>query len=176
MSTTMKVAPILEAGNILTTLPLVEVYLHPGQLYVSSEPAQISMILGSCAGVCLYDCRRSMGGAIHYMLPQWDGSGQPSPRYGDIAIEVLFKQFQILGSNPKDLEAKVFGGACMFQVFRSENDSEDHIGSRNVQMALEILARLGIAVVTRDTGGENGRKLKMQSDTGAVTVSVIRNS
>ena len=176
MSTTVKVAPVLEAGNILTTLPLIEVYLHPGQMYVSTEPAHISMILGSCAGVCLYDRRRSMGGAIHYMLPQWDGSGQPSPRYGDVAIQSLFRQFQILGSNPKDLEAKLFGGACMFQVFRAENGSDDHIGSRNVQMAVEILARLGIAIVTRDTGGENGRKLKMQSDTGTVMVSVIRNS
>lgn len=176
MSTTVKVAPVLEAGNILTTLPLIEVYLHPGQLYVSREPAHISMILGSCAGVCLYDRRRSMGGAIHYMLPQWDGSGQPSPRYGDVAIQSLFRQFQILGSNPKDLEAKLFGGACMFQVFRAENGSDDHIGSRNVQMAVEILTRLGIAIVTRDTGGENGRKLKMQSDTGTVMVSVIRNS
>lgn len=176
MSTSVKIAPTLEAGNILTTLPLIEVYLHPGQLYVSREPAHISMILGSCAGVCLYDRRRSLGGAIHYMLPQWDGSGQPSPRYGDVAIEALIKQFQIHGSNPKDLEAKIFGGACMFQVFRPGNGSEDHIGSRNVQMALEILTRLGIAIVTRDTGGENGRKLRMQSDTGAVLVSVIRNS
>jgi chemotaxis protein CheD len=176
MSTTMKVAPVLEAGKILTTLPLIEVYLHPGQLYVSSEPAQISMILGSCAGVCLYDRRRSMGGAIHYMLPRWDGSGEPSPRYGDVAIEALIRQFQIHGSNLKDLEAKVFGGACMFQVFRAENGSDDHIGSRNVQMALETLTRRGIAVITRDTGGENGRKLRMQSDTGTVLVSVIRNS
>jgi chemotaxis protein CheD len=157
-------------------LPYKEIYLHPGQMYVSSEPVQISMILGSCAGVCLYDRRRAIGGATHYMLPQWAGPGTPSTRYGDVALDVLLKQFQEHGSGPKDLEAKIFGGACMFEVFRAENGSDDHIGSRNVNMALQTFSRLGIVIAARDTGGENGRKIKMQSDTGSVAVSVIRNS
>jgi chemotaxis protein CheD len=157
-------------------LPYKEIYLHPGQMYVSSEPVQISMILGSCAGVCLYDRRRAIGGATHYMLPQWAGPGTPSTRYGDVALDVLLKQFQEHGSGPKDLEAKIFGGACMFEVFRAENGSDDHIGSRNVNMALQAFSRLGIVIAARDTGGENGRKIKMQSDTGSVVVSVIRNS
>jgi chemotaxis protein CheD len=157
-------------------LPYKEIYLHPGQMYVSREPVQISMILGSCAGVCLYDRRRAIGGATHYMLPQWAGPGTPSTRYGDVALDVLLKQFQEHGSGPKDLEAKIFGGACMFEVFRAENGSDDHIGSRNVNMALQTFSRLGIVIAARDTGGENGRKIKMQSDTGSVAVSVIRNS
>ncbi len=157
-------------------LPYKEIYLHPGQMYVSREPVQISMILGSCAGVCLYDRCRAIGGATHYMLPQWAGPGTPSTRYGDVALDVLLKQFHEHGSGPKDLEAKIFGGACMFEVFRAENGSDDHIGSRNVNMALQAFSRLGIAIAARDTGGENGRKIKMQSDTGSVAVSVIRNS
>ncbi|HEY6348305.1 MAG TPA: chemotaxis protein CheD [Candidatus Angelobacter sp.] len=176
MSLAIKMPINLEVGNMAPTLPLKEVYLHPGQMYVSHEPAQISMILGSCAGVCLYDRTRSIGGATHYMLPEWDGSGQPSPRYGNVAIEALFKYLQALGSRPSQLEAKVFGGACMFQVFRDEDGRGNHIGSRNVDLAIESLSRLGIAIVTKDTGGENGRKLKMQSNTGLVSVSLIRNS
>jgi chemotaxis protein CheD len=157
-------------------LPYKEIYLHPGQMNVSKEPVQISMILGSCAGVCLYDRRQAIGGATHYMLPQWAGSGAPSTRYGDIAIDVLFKQFQEHGSRLGDLEVKIFGGACMFEVFRAANGSDDHIGSRNVNMALQTFSRLGIVIAARDTGGDNGRKIKMQSDTGSVAVSVIRNS
>jgi chemotaxis protein CheD len=145
-------------------------------MYVSKEPAQISMILGSCAGVCLYDRWRSIGGATHYILPKWDGSGLPSPRYGDVAIEALLAQLRALGSHPSHLDAMVFGGACMFPAFRAQDGSEDHIGSRNVDVAVNALTRLGIAIVSRDTGGENGRKLKMQCCTGVVTVSLIRNS
>lgn len=166
----------METGKFAKAAPSTELYLHPGQTYISEEPVQISMILGSCAGVCLYDRRKGIGGATHYMLPQWEGPGSPSTRYGDVALDVLLKQFQIHGSNLKDLEAKVFGGACMFEAFRAENGSQDHIGSRNINMAVQTFSRLGIFIAARDTGGENGRKIKMQSDTGSVAVSVIRNS
>lgn len=166
----------MESGELAKTSTYQEVYLHPGQTYISAEPVQISMILGSCAGVCLYDRSRGIGGATHYMLPQWDGPGEPSTRYGDVALDVLLKQFQIHGSNFKDLEAKIFGGACMFQAFRAENGGEDHIGWRNIHIALQTFSRLGIVIAARDTGGENGRKIKMQSDTGSVAVAVIRNS
>ena len=174
MGAAMKTA--METGEFTKASPHTEMYLHPGQTYVSAEPVQISMILGSCAGVCLYDRRQAIGGATHYMLPQWEGPGSPSTRYGDVALDVLLKQFQIHGSNPNDLEAKVFGGACMFEVFRAENGSDDHIGSRNVNLAVQAFSRLGIVIAARDTGGENGRKIKMQSDTGSVAVAVIRNS
>jgi chemotaxis protein CheD len=175
MGAVMKTAT-METGDIAKSSPCTELYLHPGQTYISTEPVQISMILGSCAGVCLYDRRRTIGGATHYMLPQWEGPGSPSTRYGDVALDLLLKQFQIHGCNLKDLEAKVFGGACMFEAFRGENGSQDHIGSRNINMAIQIFSRLGIVIAARDTGGENGRKIKMQSDTGSVAVSVIRNS
>ena len=175
MGAAMKTAA-METGDIAKASPYTELYLHPGQTYISTEPVQISMILGSCAGVCLYDRRLAIGGATHYMLPQWEGPGSPSTRYGDVALDVLLKQFQIHGSNPNDLEAKVFGGACMFEVFRPENGSDDHIGSRNVNLAVQAFSRLGIVIAARDTGGENGRKIKMQSDTGSVAVAVIRNS
>lgn len=170
----MKTAATETGELIKTSYP--EVYLHPGQTYISAEPMQISMILGSCAGVCLFDRRRAIGGATHYMLPQWDGPGTPSTRYGDIALDTLLRQFQIHGSGPNDLEAKIFGGACMFQAFRAEAGGEDHIGLRNVQMAFQFFSRLGIVIAARDTGGENGRKIRMQSDSGSVAVSVIRNS
>ena len=175
MDAAMKTAAI-ETGEFAKASPYTELYLHPGQTYISTEPVQISMILGSCAGVCLYDRRQAIGGATHYMLPQWEGPGSPSTRYGDVALDLMLKQFQIHGSKPNDLEAKVFGGACMFQAFRAEDGSEDHIGSRNINMALQTFLRFGIVIAARDTGGENGRKIKMQSDTGSVAVSVIRNS
>jgi chemotaxis protein CheD len=167
---------ISEAGSRVSDLPLKEVYLHPGQAYASEQPAQISMILGSCAGVCVYSRRQGFGGATHYILPNWDGSGRPSPRYGDVAIETLLQQLRAFGSQPGDLEAMVFGGACMFQAFKAPNRREDHIGSRNVEVAINTLARLGIVIAEKDTGGENGRKVKMHSGTGLVTASLIRNA
>jgi chemotaxis protein CheD len=175
MGAVMKAAA-MESAESIKPSPYKDIYLHPGQTYISARPVQISMILGSCAGVCLYDRHRGIGGATHYILPQWDGSGSPSTRYGDVALDFLLKQFQAHGSSPADLEATVFGGACMFEVFRAEDGSDDHIGSQNINMALQTLSRRGIVITGRDTGGENGRKIKMQSDTGSIAVSLIRNS
>src|SRR6266852_6934274 len=98
MGAAMK-TPAMETGESLHK----GIYLHPGQTHTSAEPVQISMILGSCAGVCLYDRRQAIGGATHYMLPQWDGPGVRSARYGDVALDVLLKQFQAHGSLPSDL-------------------------------------------------------------------------
>src|SRR5215467_11848629 len=145
MGAVMKTAA-MESGGFIRTAPYPEVYLHPGQIYISAEPIQISMILGSCAGVCLFDRHQSIGGATHYMLPAWDGPGTPSTRYGDVALDMLLRQFQIRGSKPSDLEGKVFGGACMFQAFRPEGGGEDHIGLRNIQIAIQTFSRLGIVI------------------------------
>jgi chemotaxis protein CheD len=161
------------AIDLLEAPALKEVYLHPGQMYASAGPTQISMILGSCVSVCLFDQRLSLGGATHYMLAQWNGNGQPSTRFGDVAIDSLLRRLQSFGSDSRDLRAKVFGGACMFQSFR--NVSGDHIGARNVDIASNILMRHGIAIVTKNTGGNKGRKLKMQTDTGQATVKIIEN-
>jgi chemotaxis protein CheD len=150
---------------------LKEIYLHPGQTAVSREPACISMVLGSCVGVCLFDPELSVGGATHYMLAKWSGMGQPSSRYGDIAIKTLIEQLRGLGSKTSDLRAMVFGGARMFEAFRREDG--EYIGIRNANIAMELLDGYAIAIVTKNVGGNRGRKLKMQTDTGAIVVTLI---
>lgn len=150
---------------------LKEIYLHPGQTVVSREPACISMVLGSCVGVCLYDPALSIGGATHYMLAKWNGMGQPSSRYGDIAIKTLIDQLGTMGSKTSGLRAMVFGGARMFEAFRREDG--EYIGIRNANIAVEILDRYAIAIVTKNIGGNRGRKLRMQTDTGATVVTLI---
>jgi hypothetical protein len=42
---------------------LKSVFLHPGEMYASVEPATITIILGSCVAVCLFNERLSVGGA-----------------------------------------------------------------------------------------------------------------
>ncbi len=64
-------------------------FLHPGQLCVSSTPCTVTVIVGSCVAVCLWDPILRNGGVTHYILAQWDGAGTVVSRYGDIAIEML---------------------------------------------------------------------------------------
>ncbi|MBZ5508777.1 MAG: chemotaxis protein CheD [Acidobacteriia bacterium] len=155
------------------SLALPEVYLHAGQTHASPEPMILSMILGSCVGVCLFEQQMAIGGATHFMLPLWSGDGQRTSRYGDIAIAALIEQLNSLGCKTANLKAKIFGGACMFQSLREKGG--DHIGSRNATIALEILSRHSIPVLANDTGGELGRKVRMWTNSGQTTVAVVGN-
>jgi len=150
---------------------LQQIYLHPGVLYASPEPANLSIIVGSCVAVCIYNERLSIGGATHYLLPTLEGQGMPSPSYGDVAIAELLDGLVLAGSKKKDLQAHIYGGACVLRAFRS--GTRKQIGDQNVRLALEILSRERIPVVRQETGGEKGRKITMRTDTGVVSFKVI---
>ncbi len=150
---------------------LKQVYLHPGELYASPEPAKVMIILGSCVAVCLYNWRLSIGGATHFLLPKLEGEGQLTPRYGDVAIERLLQELRLSGSKNKDLQAELYGGASVLQAFSS--GANGLIGDKNVRLAVEMLSRESIPIVRRDTGGSKGRKINMRTDTGAITCKLI---
>ena len=162
------------SGTVQTKVP--EVYLHPGQHHAATSPVTLKMILGSCAGVFLFDPLLAIGGATHFMLPR-HGAGPPSPRYGDIAIGELLESFRALGSRNKNIEAKVFGGASMLSALRGlQGGHIGLIGQRNVETALEILAQQGITVTHKNVFGDCGRKVSMMSDTGEIALEFVSNA
>ena len=64
-------------------------YLHPGPVFASVEPATVTTVLGSCVSGCLFDPSAQLGGINHYLLPHWVGNGTASPRFGNVAMETL---------------------------------------------------------------------------------------
>jgi chemotaxis protein CheD len=156
-----------------TTLP--QVYLHPGQAHVASDPANLKMILGSCAGVFLFDPILRIGGATHFMLPL-HGEGQPSPRYGDVAIAELLRRFRALGSQHRNIQARIFGGACVLQALQNIQGSIGNIGQKNVEIAIDILGREGVEIIDKNVFGNRGRKVSMISHTGEIKLGFLSNA
>lgn len=142
----------------------VSIYLHPGQLHVSSQPAAITTILGSCVAVCLWDPARQIGGMNHYLLPHWAEGSVASLRYGNVAIRSLIEGLLSLGCAEERLVAKIFGGACVIEAFKEGS----HLGLKNIQVARLFLKEAGIRVAGEDVGGRHGRKLIFQTDDGVV--------
>jgi len=153
----------LEAEKIATH------FLYPSNLFVIEQRHIITTILGSCVGICLYDTRLRVGGMNHYMLALWNGNGLASPRFGNIANEKLIQQVLQLGSARSDLVAKVFGGA-------NQTTSYNNIGSRNVEIAFEMLDRMNIPVVGKSVEGEVGRKIVFDTMTGEVKMKFVQKS
>ena len=146
---------------------LEKLYLHPGQLFASRNSHAVTTILGSCVAVCLWDPLRKIGGINHFLLPAFTGDGVASPRFGNIAIAELLEQLTALGCRKRDLQAKLFGGACVIAAFRNRTN---HLGWENIQSAEKILGHEEIPVVGKDTGGDKGRKLIFHTDDGSAWV------
>jgi chemotaxis protein CheD len=147
-----------------------KIYLHPGQLFASAERSAVSTILGSCVAVCLWDPLSRIGGINHYLLPQWTGEGAASPRFGNVAVQDLLNKLLELGSQKRRLQAKLFGGACVIEAFRKRGN---HLGTKNVQAAEELLEKEGIPLVGHDVGGCRGRKLIFHTDNGTAWVKQL---
>jgi chemotaxis protein CheD len=149
-------------------------FLHAGQVFVSAEAKSVALILGSCVGVCIWDPVNGIGGATHYMLPSWDGKGTASPRYGNVAISILLQRLLEAGANRGQLRAKVFGGGCLFDSLRELNSNkEQHLGSRNVEIALEMLTKAQIPVVSTIVGVDRGQRIVFRTDTGDTVVRIL---
>jgi chemotaxis protein CheD len=144
---------------------LRQVFLEPGALHCTNKPSVIRTVLGSCVAVCLIDRHCRAAGMNHFVLP----TGQPTLRYGDIAIDHLIHKMGRLGCNIGDLRAKVFGGAAVLPY----GVAEDTVGTKNVDLALEWLRSRSIPVMARRTGGENGLLIRLYTATGRVMVRPI---
>lgn len=145
-------------------------FLQPGHLAVSIEPMLITTILGSCVAVCLWDSQQRIGGMNHFMLPMFGGgSAASSARFGNVAMRELIDALRAAGARLPFMQARVFGGACMFEQMRSPT----HLGQKNVEVALDFLAGTGIEVVQVDTGGSRGRKLMYLTEGGTACLASI---
>jgi chemotaxis protein CheD len=149
--------------------PFKTYYLYPANIFASREIYHITTLLGSCVAVCLYDTRQRFGGMNHFMLPLWNGKGLASPKFGNIAIQQLVRKMEFLGSDKKDLVAKVFGGAAVLDV----SSELFNVGSRNADVALSELEALNIKVVASSIKGEKARKIIFNTFTGEVRQKYI---
>jgi chemotaxis protein CheD len=140
-------------------------YLLPGQLHVSADPCQIRTILGSCVAICLWDSRRRVGGMNHFLLPASSQGHPASTRFADVATRTLLEMLQALGCRLPHLQAKIFGGASMFQ---KQDRSAISLGAKNVAAALDLMKNAAIPVVVQETGGTIGRKIMLNTDDGIV--------
>lgn len=133
----------------------------------------VSIGIGSCVGVCLYDPVARLGGLAHIMLPDSHQSRNPEnkAKFADTAIPALIADMVAAGAIKNRIVAKIAGGAQMF-AFPQALDYM-RIGDRNVQAAIEALRRAGIPLIARDTGSNYGRSIRFSTLTGKLYIKTI---
>jgi chemotaxis protein CheD len=129
----------------------------------------LQTLVGSCVGVALHDRVLRVGGLAHVVLPDSRGSADHPGKFADTAIPRLIDDLRRLGcGSPRGrLSARLVGGARMFGT-----GDVVAIGQSNQEAVERVLAALGIPVVARDLGGETGRRMILDTRTGAVLIRV----
>jgi chemotaxis protein CheD len=137
------------------------VHVVQGEYHVTSDPDVImTTVLGSCVAVCLRDNTTRVGGMNHFLLPDGKVEGtDQGRRFGAYAMELLINDLLRNGARRERLEAKLFGGARMF-------DGLSDVGAANVAFAEKFLRDEGIPVLGSSLGGTEARRVQYWPTTG----------
>lgn len=148
-----------------------KIFVLPGEIAITKQPAVISTLLGSCVAVCLYNKKLKFGGMNHFMLPSGSNKNMLG-KYGDYSTRKLIDTMLRADSVKSNLKAHVYGGAAVVGHLNSGFE----IGKRNIEMAFGTLKEYGIEVTKKLTGGESGMKLSFDNQSGEVEVKMIEKS
>lgn len=148
--------------------------IYMGQFDTCRKPDVLKTTLGSCVGVVLYDPDSDTFGMAHIMLPAAENKDpNQAGKYADTAIPALIARMGTPPQHASRLKAKVAGGANMFAgIAQSERDILK-VGDRNIEATLGILKNLGIKVLGAELGGNHGRELTIDAETGKIWVKTI---
>ena len=126
---------------------------------ISESPDKLITIgLGSCVGIAIYDKSSKIGGLSHIMLPDssFFSKDLKPEKFADLAIVKMVDEITG-GKKTRNLVAKIAGGSSMFNF--PDNKINGNIGDRNVQAVEEKLRELGIPILASHTGGKIGRTM-----------------
>jgi chemotaxis protein CheD len=137
-----------------------------GEYSIGSSP-MMTIGLGSCIGLTMYDPNLEIGAMVHIMLPESAGRTDRPGKYADTAVPILVKELVALGCKNRSITAKIVGGACMFEYFGTNLN----IGERNAEKVRKLLKEHHISLASEDVGGKIGRSVTfLPSNDGRVLV------
>lgn len=142
--------------------------------YTKSPNILTTLGLGSCLGITFYDPINKVGGLVHIMLPSSEQirNNTNKAKFADTGIECLLQDMLKEGVKRSSLKCKIAGGAQMFSFYGKGNNVLK-IGERNVIEAKKVLKELDIPIVAEDTGGNYGRTIELDCDTGMLMIKSI---
>jgi chemotaxis protein CheD len=150
----------------------IEIFLQPGEVYFGDKSTRIRTVLGSCVAITLWHPRLKLGGMCHYMLGRRKrrASGELDGRYADEALQLLLREINVLGGNPREYQVKLFGGGNMFVHAPSGTGQQINVADDNVVAGRELLAQHGFAISAEQLGGQGHRQVIFEISSGDVWV------
>jgi chemotaxis protein CheD len=155
--------------------PTTEIRVKVADLAVGrDEQTLITIGLGSCVAIALYDAAARVGGLAHTLLPDESMARDRSnpAKFPAPAIATLLTEMARLGADRRRVRAKLVGGASMFANLVPTGAI--NIGDRNVAAARQALAQCGIPILAEDVGSDYGRSVHFVLGDGRVEVRSLK--
>ena len=151
-----------------------DIHVGIGEYKIALCPNRlVTLGLGSCVGVSLWDPVTKMGGLLHIMLPnskEFSKVVKPE-KYADLGIPLIVQELVRQGAGQSRMIAKLVGGAQMFSG--ADKKQLFNIGERNIEMSRKILKEITIRITAEEVGGNKGRTMYLDTATGEVLIRTI---
>ena len=151
-----------------------EVLVRVADLQVARDPdVLVTVGLGSCVAIVLYDGAAKVGGLAHVLLPSPGLSRQDAnpAKFPQTAVPRLVELMAQAGASPRRITARLAGGASMFAALAAPGTIQ--MGERNVVASRQALNAQGIPLVAQAVGGDYGRTVRLLVASGTVHISSI---
>lgn len=133
----------------------------------------VTLGLGSCVAIMLYDREAKAGGMAHVLLPSRSLARDASnpAKFPETAVPLLLQRLTQLGADPRRLVAKLAGGASMFASLMTPGTIQ--MGERNVVASRNALRDAAIPLTAEAVGGAVGRSVRFHLDDGRVEIRTV---
>jgi chemotaxis protein CheD len=142
----------------------------------AADRGQVDLVtlgLGSCVAIMLYDQEARAGGMAHILLPSRSLARDASnpAKVPETAVPLLLQRLTQLGADPRRIVAKLAGGASMFAALMTPGTIQ--MGERNVVAARNALRDASVPISAEAVGGGQGRSVRFHLADGRVEVRTV---
>jgi chemotaxis protein CheD len=133
----------------------------------------VTLGLGSCVAIMLYDKDAKVGGMAHVLLPSRSLARDASnpAKFPETAVPLLLQRMTQLGADPRRIVAKLAGGASMFAALMTPGTIQ--MGERNVVASRNALRDAAVPVMAEAVGGAQGRSVRFHLADGSVEIRTV---
>jgi len=138
-----------------------------------ADDTLVTVGLGSCVAILLYDAEARVGGMAHILLPSPALSrkdGNPA-KFPQTAVPRLIELMAADGAKPQRISARLAGGASMFAALAPPGTIQ--MGERNLVAARQVLNTHRVPLVGEAVGGDFGRTVRFRVGDGRVQISTV---
>ena len=133
----------------------------------------LTLGLGSCVAIMLYDRDAKVGGMAHVLLPSRSLARDASnpAKFPETAVPLLLQRMTRLGAEPRRIVAKLAGGASMFAALMTPGTIQ--MGERNIVASRNALRDADVSVTAEAVGGAQGRSVRFHLADGSVEIRTV---